>query len=959
MNDDLLNISNLAFVEELYEKFLLDPASVPEEWQHYFSEEAKAEATTPRFHPSFKTRSIFHAATMASSDEDYLPGSSQATSIKDRVVQIIRAHRFRGHSIARLDPLGQPRPTPPELDPTYYHFTPEELNRTFTYETFGAEAFTIREIIQKLRNTYSRTIGVEYMHIDDVNIRRWLQQRMESTENHAKLTREEQLRIFTRLTDAVIFEEFIRKKFIGAKSFSLEGSESLIPLLDLAIEKAAEQGVTEIVLGMAHRGRLNVLANIMGKHPKQIFREFADVEPERYRGSGDVKYHLGHSTEWVTGAGKQVHLSLCFNPSHLEFVNPLVLGRTRANQDRTSDADRRQNMALLIHGDAAFSGQGIVQEILNQSSLRGYTVGGTLHVVVNNQIGFTTSPADDRSTEYCTDVAKMLQIPIFHVNGEDPEAVAQVIRLGMDFRHTFRKDVIIDVYGYRRLGHNESDEPSFTQPLLYRAIEKRKPVREGYLDHLLTMGGISREDTDRITEDRRNRLEAALSESRHASYRLPQEQMKGVWANHLGGPEDKVPEVPTGVDAKKLATLLESLASIPKEFRPHPKIKKFLENRRAMARGEQPLDWSAAEALAFASLASEGYRIRLSGQDSERGTFSHRHSVLHDYETGNTYTPLRHVNPERQIVEIINSPLSEPSVLGFELGYSMEWPDGLVIWEAQFGDFCNVAQVIIDQFLVSAEKKWRRYSGLVLLLPHGFEGQGPEHSSARLERFLALAAEDNIQVVYPTTPTQFFHLLRRQVLRKWRKPLIVMSPKSLLRHPKVVSSLDDLANGSFQRILPDAAPQNAAKCDRILLCSGKIYYELEQRREELNAENIAILRIEELYPLPHKLVELALAPYKRETPVYWVQEEPENMGAWRYLFAQFGEQICSHPFSFIGRPASASPATGSHNSHKQEQEHILSEAFSHDLKPRIEGPTKENGEYVNRIESPRSRRIHN
>ena len=952
MNDDQISISNLSFVEELYEQFLADRTSVSPEWQQYFDSLGEP---SPRFRPAFKPANLFNAG-LAADRENYLPGSAQATSIRDRVIQLIRAYRFRGHTIAQLDPLGQKRPMPPELDPATYNFTEEELGQKFTYETFSAEPLTLRELIQKLQATYSRTIGVEYMHIDDVNIRRWLQERMERTQNHARLCRDEQLRILTRLTDAVIFEEFIRKKFIGAKSFSLEGSESLIPLLDQAIEKAADQGVTEIVLGMAHRGRLNVLANIMGKHPKQIFREFADVEPERFRGSGDVKYHLGYSSEWSTATGKQVHLSLCFNPSHLEYVNPVVLGRTRANQDRTNDADKTHNMAILIHGDAAFAGQGVIQEILNLSSLRGYTIGGTLHIIVNNQIGFTTSPNEGRSTEYATDVAKMLQIPIFHVNGEDPEAVAQVVRLCMDFRLTFRKDVVLDVYGYRRLGHNEGDEPSFTQPLLYKAIDKRKPVREGYLDHLLTLGGVTREEADKIAEDRRDRLETALSESRHANYRLPAEPIKGVWANFMGGPEEKVPDFATGVDAKRLAQLLEAQTKLPEGFQPHPKIRKLLETRAAMARGEHPLDWAAAEALAFASLTTEGYRIRLSGQDCVRGTFSHRHAGLYDYKSGEVYFPLQHLAAQQAPVEIVNSPLSEIAVLGFELGYSMEWPDGLVLWEAQFGDFCNVAQVIIDQFLVSAEKKWRRYSGLVLLLPHGFEGQGPEHSSARLERFLALAAEENIQVVYPTTPVQYFHLLRRQVIRKWRKPLIVMSPKSLLRHPKVTATIDDLANGTFQRIIPDEK-MNGVPAQRVLLCSGKIYYELVQRREEQARHDVAILRVEQLYPLPDQFVEDALRPFERETPVIWVQEEPQNMGAWRHMRARFGETLFGHPFSCVGRPASASPATGSHNSHKQEQEQLIAEAFGEEIIAR-RSATKENGEYVSRIESPRSRRIH-
>ncbi len=949
MTETNFNNSNLAFVEELYQKFLESPASVPEEWQKIFSSwDEKPTPPAPRFQP----RSIFNPlpTTAKSEADDFLPGSIHATSLRDRVIQIIRAYRFRGHMIAQLDPLGQRRPMPPELDAAFYNFTEEELNQKFTYETFGAEPLSVREVIQRLQDTYSRSIGVEYMHIDDINIRRWLQERMESSQNRLPLTREDQIRILTRLSDAVIFEEFIRKKFIGAKSFSLEGSESLIPMLDLAIEKAAEHGVTEIVFGMAHRGRLNVLANIMGKHPKQIFREFADIEPERYRGSGDVKYHLGHSAEWKTAAGKQVHLSLCFNPSHLEFVNPIVLGRTRGNQDRTNDTERTRNMAILIHGDAAFAGQGIVQEVLNLSNLNAYKVGGTLHIIVNNQIGFTTSPNESRSTMYATDVAKMLQIPIYHVNGEDPEAVAQVIRLAMDFRHRFQTDIVIDIYGYRRLGHNESDEPSFTQPQLYSVIEKRKPVREGYLDHLLTLGGVTREEADQIAERRREHLEQALADSRHSAYRLPNDPTHGVWSNYSGGPESNAPDVKTGVDQKTLSQLLDAQSKVPQGFNPHPKIKKLLESRRAMAAGEQPLDWASAESLAFASLAIEGTRLRMSGQDAERGTFSHRHAVLHDYKDGKTYTPLQNLAPNQGSVRIHNSPLSETSVLGFELGYSMEWPDSLVIWEAQFGDFVNVAQVIIDQFLVSAEKKWRRYSGLVMLLPHAFEGQGPEHSSARLERFLSLAAEDNIQVVYPTTPAQLFHLLRRQVVRRWRKPLIVMSPKSLLRHPKVVSSFDELANGSFQRIIPDA-PSRTKSPERILLCSGKLFYELEKYREENQRDDVAILRIEQLYPLPDQVIEQALNTYERDVPVYWVQEEPANMGAWTYMCSRFRNQIAGRAFSYVGRPASASPATGSHNSHKQEQEQLIAEAFGETKSPR---KTKEN-QYANRIESPVSR----
>jgi 2-oxoglutarate dehydrogenase E1 component len=620
-------------------------------------------------------------------------------------------------------------------------------------------------------------------------------------------------------------------------------------------------------------------------------------------------------------------VSLCFNPSHLEFVNPVVLGRARANGDRLGDIEHRQTMAVLIHGDAAVAGQGVMQEILNLSGLPSYHVGGTVHIVVNNQIGFTTSPEDARSTDYCTDIYKMLQVPVFHVNGEDPEAVMQVVSLAMDFRHTFQRDVVIDMYGYRRLGHNESDEPSFTQPLLYRAIEKRKPVREGYLEHLMKLGGVSREEADKIADERRQLLEQALFESRSPAYKLPTDKASGVWANFVGGSDREVEEPSTALDAVRAQGLLVKSVELPAGFTPHPKIRKTIESRRAMAEGRQPLDWAAGEALALASLAEQGFRVRLAGQDARRGTFSHRHAELHDFETGQRWTPLQHLAPKQGIVELVNSPLSEVGVLGFEYGYSLEWPDGLVIWEAQFGDFCNVAQVMIDQFISSAEDKWRRLSGLVLFLPHGFEGQGPEHSSARLERFLGLCARDNIQVVNPTTPAQLFHLLRRQVIRRIRKPLVVMTPKSLLRHPKVIGSLDEFTSGGWQRIIPDRSlPPEQVR--HILLCSGKVYYDLEARREQAKITDTAIIRVEQLYPLELDLIESVLGQYPARTPVTWVQEDPENMGAWRFLRSQFGDALAKNrDLACVCRPAAASPATGSANSHKQEQEQLLNAAF--------------------------------
>ncbi|MGD9719641.1 MAG: 2-oxoglutarate dehydrogenase E1 component [Pirellulales bacterium] len=921
--------SNLGYVEDLYAQYLRNPTSVSADWRRYFRRLGSNGngAAAPRFGPSFHPRSIFNPA--GRSDE---PAASvrelEMALLQDRLDQLVRAYRVRGHLVANIDPLGIPRPHLPELDPEYYGFTEQDMDRPFsTTAIHGPDVLTLRDVIDRMRKTYCRAIAVQYMHIDDLRIRQWLQDRMEGTENRITLSKQEQLRILTRLTDAVIFEEFIQKRFTGAKSFSLEGAESLIPLLDLMIEKSGDQGFREIVLGMAHRGRLNVLANILGKSPQAIFREFADIDPKLHLGRGDVKYHLGYSGDWVTAARHKVHLSLCFNPSHLCFVAPVAVGRVRAKQDRSGDARREHTMALLIHGDAAFAGEGVIQETLNLSQLEGYRTGGTIHVIVNNQIGFITSPAEGRSSVYATDVARMLQIPIFHVNGEDPEAVAFVVRLAMDFREEFHRDVVIDMYCYRRRGHNEGDEPSFTQPVLYRAIDKRPSVRDGYLERLLALGEITREEGDRIAEEETRRLDEELSVAKSDDYVVQPERSTGAWKGYFGGRDADVPEVETGLDRGRLSELLEIQTRLPADFHPHPKAQRFLEARREMARGERPLDWAAGEALAMASLADAGHRVRLSGQDSTRGTFSQRHAVLHDYSDGHRYTPLEHVSKQQAPVEIINSPLSEAGVLGFEYGYSLDCPSGLVMWEAQFGDFVNAAQVIIDQFIASAETKWNRLSGLVLLLPHGFEGMGPEHSSARLERFLTLASDCNLQIMSPTTPAQYFHALRRQVLRPWRKPLVIMTPKSLLRLPQAVSSLDDCAIGQFEKVIPDVDPQRA-NVEGVLMCCGKVYYELVKEREELERHDVAILRLEQLYPLPWNQLKSALAPYRDGTPVYWVQEEPENMGAWRFLRARFGSELDDRlPFSGVFRRASPSPATGSASAHKLEQKELLMQAF--------------------------------
>lgn len=924
-----VNPSNLAFVEEQLEKYLVDPDSVDLEWREYFArgQSAGAGENGARIGPSFKPSSIFAASTRTNG-APVSSGAGIADCVKQEMVdQLIRAYRVRGHRIARLDPLGS-EPAPfAELQLEHYGLTESDLNVKFSCKALGFEGLhPLQDILSRLRNTYCGTIGVQFMHIDDPTIKFWLQERMESTENKRKLPREEQLRILTRLTDAELFEGFLQKKFVGAKRFSLEGGESLIPLLDLMLEDAAEHGVDEVIIGMAHRGRINVLANIMQKDAGQIFREFSDKDPGIHFGRGDVKYHQGYASNWTTSTGKKVHLELCFNPSHLEFVGPVVLGRVRARQDRRSD--RYKVMGLVIHGDAAFPGQGVVQEQLNMSEIPGYRVGGTLHVIVNNQIGFTTAPGQARSSTYPSDVAKMLQIPILHVNGEHPEAVAVAIHLAMEFREKFHKDVIIDMYCYRRHGHNEGDDPTFTQPVLYEHVRQRKSVREGYLESLLTLGEVTRAEADEIVVKRLEHLESELNKSRDPNFDYQFHLARGVWSQYRGGPDAAVPEVPTSLTREQIGKLLRQMVEFPGDFTPHAKIPKLLvESRLAMAEGQKPFDWATGEALAFASLLAGGAPVRLSGQDVGRGTFSHRHAILYDARTGRPYIPLQHVAQDQARFQVWDSPLTETAVLAFEYGFGLDYPESLVLWEAQFGDFCNVAQVIIDQFLVSSEDKWHRLSALVMLLPHGFEGQGPEHSSARLERFLTLAAEDNIQVVNITTPANYFHCLRRQVLRPWRKPLIVMSPKSLLRHPECTSSLEDFTKGAFQRVIPDQSKVDPETVTRILLCSGKLYYELVKARETRGAQDVAILRLEQYYPFPEGPLKQALGGYPRTAPLLWVQEEPANMGAATFLKTRVDHNL-GHSFHTVSRPESASPATGSHESHRIEQEWLIEQAFT-------------------------------
>ncbi len=896
-----LDSSNLAFLEALYQEYEKNPASVPAEWAHYF-QAMRAEAADGN---GAAERERLSEASI-----------SEMASFFLRAVRFLRTYRERGHLVAQIDPLGRERQTPPELDPGFFGLSEADLDRPVPIE-LGAP--TLRAVLEQYKARYGGTVGIEYGHLDDPAVRNWIEARL--TAGFARPSAEQKKKIHERLMQATLFEEFLQKKYLGAKTFSLEGTESLIPLLDLAIENAAKQGVVEIVMGMAHRGRLNVLANVVRKPLRDIFLEFEEHFPEGYH--GDVKYHLGYSNDITTPYGN-VHLSLNFNPSHLEFVAPVAMGRTRAKQDRFGDRKREKGMLLLVHGDAAFIGEGIVQETLNISGIPAYTVGGALHIILNNQVGFTTEPHEYTAGRYATEIAKMLESPIFHVNAEDPEALVGVVELALEFRKTFKRDVFIDLIGYRKRGHNETDEPSFTQPEMYRRIAAKKPLYLGYGEKLAGEGLRTKEGEEALARQYQELLEAAFTGARREPTPTRPPAGGGFWKGYLGGPEEGVPDQETGVPMEKLSALMEGLTHLPEDFHLHPKLARLLEARREMGQGKRPLDWAAAELLAFASLAVEGHRVRISGQDVVRGTFSQRHGAFTDYQTGQRYIPANYLAEGQAPVELYNSALSEAGVLGFEYGYSLDMPDALVAWEAQYGDFVNTAQVIIDQFIASAEAKWSRLSGIVLLLPHGMEGGGPEHSSARLERFLQLCSNDNMQVAYPTTPAQYFHLLRRQVVRPWRKPLIVMTPKSLLRNPEAVSRLEELSQGRFQRVLPDVPSD---KVQRILLCSGKVYYDLEAARRTAGKDDVAILRLEQLYPFPLAQLEAALAPYPSQAEVLWVQEEPANMGAWWFIRARFCDRMFGRPLRVVARPESSSPAVGAKKVHDKEQRALVEEAL--------------------------------
>ncbi len=871
----------------------------------------------------------------------YLPGATAERTSEiakeAAVLQLINAYRVRGHLIADLDPLGAEPSYHPELDPANYGLTIWDLDREFLTGTLG-EAIgegapqpvaTLREILETLRQTYCGKIGCEYMNIQIPEQKRWLQSRMEPEANNWPLERDTRLRILDRLLDAEGFETFLHARFIGHKRFSLEGAESAIAILDELLERAARRDVHEIVIGMAHRGRLNVLANIVGKPLVQILSEFEGEDPTSAQGSGDVKYHLGASGVRKYPNAREIVVSVSPNPSHLEAVDPVVEGIVRPKQNRLGDTRRERVIPVLVHGDAAFAGQGVVAETLNLSQLDGYWTGGTIHLIINNQIGFTTPPAEARSTPYSTDVARMVQAPIFHVNGDDPEACIRVAEIAFDFRQQFHKDVVIDMFCYRRHGHNEADDPSYTQPILYRKIHDHPPVAALYAERLVREGLI----TEAEVHEKRTRIAARLQEAFEAAQQRGERyQLQEVSAV----PEGEAPgeRLRTVADRSVLERIVEGLSRFPEDFHLHPKLRGYVERRRETFLRGGPIDWAFAEALAFGSLVLEGTPVRLSGQDSSRGTFSQRHAVFYDYEDGHEYCPLKHLSEDQARFDVYDSSLSENAVLGFEFGYSIADPLTLVLWEAQFGDFANGAQVVIDQFLVAGEAKWGQPSGLVLLLPHGYEGQGPEHSSARIERFLQLAAESNIQVANPSTPAQYFHLLRRQMYggperRPIRKPLVIFTPKSLLRHTRAVSHVEDFTSGAFQEVLGETGAIEAERVSRILLCSGKIYYELLAAREERQAHQVALVRVEQLYPLAYAQIQDVLLRYPLTAEVAWVQEEPRNMGAWRYIQEHVQPLLAQtkRVLDYIGRPESASPATGSHKRHIQEQREIVARAF--------------------------------
>jgi 2-oxoglutarate dehydrogenase E1 component len=921
---------NAEFLEALYQRYLQEPGAFDAEWQHFF-------ASLPQPGGNGRTRDELAGSAR---DEparrlyDALP--STLGDKQGAVFNLINNYRAFGHTQARLDPLGQPHmPRSPDLSLAFFGLNEADLDEVFSAGTLvGPPKAKLRDIWDRVNRTYCGTVGVEYMAISSHAQRRWLQEAMEGSRNTPQFDVETKRQILTRLVHAEHLEKFLHTKFVGQKRFSLEGAESLIVMMDGLIDEAAELGADEVVIGMPHRGRLNALVNTMGKKMELLFAEFQDeYEVNEYTGTGDVKYHKGYSSDRVTRSGKTVHLSMSFNPSHLEIVAPVVLGNTRAKQDRRGDVRRQHHIPVVMHGDAAFAGQGINMETFNLAELEGYRTGGTIHIVVDNQVGFTTSPKDARSTLYPSDVGKMLNIPVLHVNGDDPEAALHVVKLAVGYRQNFHKDIVIHLMCYRRLGHNEADEPGFTQPLLYKLIRNHPTTLDLYAKKLVDDGTVTAQYVKDLVADFRALAEGSLKITQSESLKPSPETLTGSWKGLERGliPSDvAITEVDRGI----LSAIGKVLSTVPEGFTIHPRLAKLLQTRGEMAEGRVPLDWAMGELFAYGTLVWEGFNVRFSGQDVGRGTFSHRHAKYHDAETGKVYTPLQHVKPNQGQIDVHDSPLTEMAVMGFDYGYSLADPFCLTVWEAQFGDFANMAQAIVDQFLSASEEKWLRMSGMVLLLPHGYEGQGPEHSSAKLERYLQLCASNNMQVCNVTTPAQFFHLIRRQLHRNFRKPLIVMTPKSLLRHPLAVSSVDDLIKGQFRRLLYERDPLPAHGVTRIAFCSGKVYYDLYQARQKGGQKHVALVRLEQIYPFPddkqYELdsIEAILKQYPNAKEVLWVQEEPKNMGAWSFVAPRFrGLLPPKLAVRYVGRTEAASPAAGSHRIHEEEQHKLVEEAL--------------------------------
>ena len=893
---------NARYIDTQYALWKHDPNSVSQDWQLFFT-----------------------GIEFAGDGRHASPETYEEHQMKQAGVEALK-HRYRdiGHLLAGVDPLVSCPKEHPLLNLSAFDLTEEDLDREFyTYRFSETTRAPLREIIQILHDTYCRSIGVEFMHLQDPEERRWLQDRMEPIRNRPSLDHDAKIRILNKLYQAALFEQYLNKKYAGQTRFSLEGAEATIALLDTLLLNLTEYDCQEVILGMAHRGRLNVETNVLYKTYEEVFREFVnDYNPESLVGVGDVKYHNGYFTTIRLANGRHLRAFLVDNPSHLESVNPVVEGVVRGRQDLLTEDDRNRIVPLLFHGDAAFAGQGVVMETLNLSQLEGYKTEGTIHIIINNQIGFTTLPEHARSTRYSTDIAKMLMVPIFHVHGEDPEAAVHVAKLASDYRMEFKKDIVIDLICYRRYGHNEGDEPYFTQPKMYERIRERPSLHELYAKKLLEEGIVQQEQVERIADGINVCIEEGFKAAQEKPRILPCVEFYENWQKFHGNYSHESFE--TGVEQEKLIELARKLQALPPDFSPHSKLKRLLAKRLEAIETGEGIDWANAEALAFASLVIEKAPIRLSGEDSGRGTFSQRHCTIFDKKSEALYIPLNHLSPEQAEFQVYNSMLSEEAVLGFEYGYSLAQPQGLVLWEAQFGDFANTAQSIIDLYIVSGESKWRRLSGLVMLLPHGLEGLGPEHSSARLERYLQLCADENIQVCNLTTPAQYFHRLRRQALTNSRKPLIIMTPKSLLRHPLAVSSLSELSSGHFQEVLDD--PETPASAKTLIFCSGKIYYELFQRRKALKASNIAIIRIEQFYPFPKTLLDNTIKKYNRAETYYWVQEETENMGAWSFLRPRL-ETLLGKSIRYIGRRAASSPATGFANIYRQEQATIIEEAI--------------------------------